>query len=142
MDVENLCADARPSAGLVRQVRDCYTSAVTPGAEDLVVLACNHGAGLEVGLGWPGARLIVRSGPDGADRALLNVLADEKIEARFSGVVIASGDGIFTEAAARLASDGLAVLVVSRARALSKRLRLAAQSVVDFPWPDLDAEAA
>lgn len=142
VDVENLCADARPSAVLVRRVRDCYTTEVAPGADDLVVLACNHGACLEVGLGWPGARLIVRSGPDGADQALLDVLVDENIEGRFAGVVIASGDDIFTEAAARLAGEGLSVLVVSRARALSKRLRLAAQSVLAFPWPETDAEAA
>ncbi|HAM21428.1 MAG TPA: hypothetical protein DCQ04_03995 [Actinobacteria bacterium] len=142
VDIENLCGTPRPSRRLVQEVRDRYINFVPLGTHDHVVLACNHGACLDVGLGWPGPRLLVRSGHDGADQALLDVLADEGIEVRFTGVVIASGDGIFTEAAARLAQAGLEVLVVSRIAALSKRLTLAAHRIVVFPWPDLAVEAA
>ena len=61
---------------------------------------------------------MVRSGVDGADRALLSVVENEGIAVRFEGVVIASGDGIFAEAAALFAGCGLSVTVVSRERAL------------------------
>lgn len=133
IDIENLCGEARPTLATVQAVRRRYLGRIRPNPGDLIVIGCNHGAALNVGLGWPGVRLVVGSGPDGADLRLLDVIADEGIEARFDGVVIASGDGIFTAAAASLAGNGLRVFVVSRTEALANRLRLAAQTLVVFP---------
>jgi hypothetical protein len=70
--------------------------------------------------------MVVGSGPDGADLALLEVLAEHDVEGRFDAVVVASGDGIFTDAVSELAGMGLSTLVISRPEALSRRLRLAA----------------
>jgi len=142
VDIENLAGEPRPCRATVEALRTLYLHLVQPGPRDHVVLACNHGACLDVGLGWPGARLILRSGPDGADRALLGVLSSEHVEARYLAAVIASGDGIFTPAAGHLASAGLGVTVVSRRLSLSKRLRMAAQQVLTFDWPISEAEAA
>lgn len=125
IDVENLCGYPRPSDREVRAVRDEYAAAVCIGRHDHVVLAVNHGAALEVGACWPG-RLILGSGPDGADLALLAVATHEAIAVRFDEVVIASGDGIFADLAARLTAAGVAVRVVSRLQSLSRRLQLAA----------------
>jgi hypothetical protein len=142
VDIENVCGNARPGILDVHAMREHYQELVCPVPDDHVVVACNHGAALNVGLGWPGARMMMRSGVDGADRALLSVVENEGIAVRFEGVVIASGDGIFAEAAALLAGCGLSVTVVSRERALSRRLRLAAACVRTFNLPQFDKDAA
>lgn len=124
IEIENLLGAPRPTLAAVRAARAAYEAQVTVGPDDLVVVACNHGAALPVGLAFEHSRLVVRSGPDGADLALLQVL-DEHNLGRFDRVVVASGDGAFTLAVARLASLGLEPLVVSRPRALARSLRMA-----------------
>jgi hypothetical protein len=54
-------------------------------------------------------------------------------------LVIGSGDHLFAEEAARLATQGVWVTVVSRRRSLSPRLALAAREVI---FLDTAAEAA
>lgn len=126
IDIENLHGEPRPAAESVCQARTVYEAHVVVGENDLVVVACNHGCALDVGLAYAGARLVVRSGPDGADLALLEVLAEHDVGGRFDAVVVASGDGIFTDAVSALAAVGLPTLVVSRPESLSRTLRLAA----------------
>jgi hypothetical protein len=130
VDVENLLGCARPTAEEARACRAEYNERAAVASGDLVIVACNHGAAVAVGLGWAGARLLLRSGPDGADLALLGVIARECIEDRFTAVVVASGDGCFADAVARLGRLGLEVTVVSKAQALSRRLELAAKHVL------------
>lgn len=129
VDIENLTGTPTPTGDAVRSWRQEYTSRFVASG-DFVVVASNHLAFATVGFAWTGARHLVRSGPDGADLALLDVIADERVEKRFSSVVIASGDGIFTEAAAWLASHGVQVKVVTRPGSLARRLQLAAGCVV------------
>jgi len=126
IDVENLLGDPRPGPANVRRARDTYESHVEVGEHDLVVVACNHGCALEVGLAYTDARLVVRSGPDGADLALLDVLSEYDLPGRFDAVVVASGDGIFSHAVAAVGALGLATLVVSRPESLARSLQLAA----------------
>jgi hypothetical protein len=85
-----------------------------------------------VGFSWPGARYLWRSGPDGADLALLEVMTGESVSDRFESVVVASGDGRFADTVAWLARCGVHVTVVANQRALSRQLRLAATVVVLF----------
>jgi hypothetical protein len=99
---------------------------------DQCVVACNHGVAADVGYGWPGVRLLWRSGRDGADLALLDVLLEESVAERFSHVVVASGDGIFTDPVSRLGRHGVHVTVVANRGQLSRRLELAAAAVVYF----------
>jgi hypothetical protein len=139
VDIENVCGNARPLRHDVEMARRCYEELMSPGADDHFVIACNHGACIEVGLAWLGARLVVRSGPDGADLALLGILDHEDIPSRFGRVVIASGDGIFADVADQLASEGVEVTVVSLEHSLSRRLRLAAGRVRLIPRPHRDA---
>ncbi|MGH9169721.1 MAG: NYN domain-containing protein [Acidimicrobiales bacterium] len=130
VDIENLVGCPRPTLAMATACRDEYANRLRIGNDDLVVLACNHGAALEVGPAWPGCRLRVRSGPDGADRALLDVLKSESVEDRFGSVVIGSGDGCFTEAVAQLRVAGIEVTVAATAHSLSRRLALVASRVV------------
>ncbi len=131
VDVENLLGIARPTLADVEACYEAYRPMI--GDRDLVVVACKHGAFAAVAWGWPGARRLVRSGDNGADRALLDVLTRERVEERFELVAVASGDGIFTDTVARLGGLGVSVTVVSRPAALSRRLRMAARHVLELP---------
>jgi hypothetical protein len=130
VDIENLAACSAPSQGQVCTVHHCYTERMALGAFDQVVVASSHLTLLNAALGWPHARYRVRSGHDGADLELIDVLMHESVITRFARIVIASGDGIFTPAAARLASAGVWVTVVSRRSSLSAQLALAARQVI------------
>jgi hypothetical protein len=135
VDIENLAGAAIPTLARVTEVQGQYLACLGFGAEDQVVLATNHLALLNAGLGWPHARYRVRSGRDGADRELLDVLEHENVAARFSHVVIGSGDGGFGRAAASLAARGVFVTVVSRWGSLAYELAKAASNVIYLDRP-------
>jgi hypothetical protein len=139
VDIENLAGDPRPSLGQVRQALSLYTWCLALGPMDQVEVASSHLTLLNAALGWPHAHYRVRSGADGADLALLDVLRHENVAARFTHVTIASGDHLFAEEAAHLAAQGVWVTVVSRRRSLSRQLELAAREVI---FLDTAAEAA
>jgi len=79
---------------------------------------------------WPGARHLRRSGHDGADLALIEILTGESVAERFAAVIVASGDGLFAGPVARLGADGVVVTVVANRRSLSRQLALAARRLV------------
>lgn len=142
VDIENLAGTGRPDERHVARLCRAYAARVGIGPLDQVVIGCNHMAMPAAWHGWPGARYLVRSGPDGADTELLAVLAGEDVAARFPQVAIASGDGIFTPAAAGLAAAGCQVTVVSRSAALATALRLAAPRVIYLDTPATPATPA
>ena len=85
---------------------------------------------------WPSRsarRHLWRSGPDGADLALLDVLENERVDERFERVTICSGDGIFVPSAAWLAGADVDVTVVSLPGHLATRLQFAARNVTLLP---------
>jgi hypothetical protein len=130
IDIENLAGSSLPCLGQVRQALGLYADCLALGAMDQVEVASSHLTLLNAALGWPNAHYRVRSGPDGADLALLDVLQHENVANRFTHVAIGSGDHLFAEEAARLAAQGVWVTVVSRQRSLSARLKLAAREVL------------
>lgn len=131
VDVENLAGTALPDTNAVARLRTVYEERVDLGEHDQVVIACNHLALIDVAVGWgcDKARYRVRSGADGADLELLDVLQLEHVADRFTHVVIASGDGAFASAAATLAARGCRVTVLTRRESLSARLALSAHAV-------------
>jgi hypothetical protein len=135
VDIENLAGAAIPTLVQVNEVQDWYQTRLGFGADDQAVLAASHLGLLNAALGWPHARYRVRSGRDGADLALLDVLEHEDVAARFTQVVIGSGDGIFGRVAASLAARGVRVTVVSRPGSLAAGLARAAQDVVYLEIP-------
>jgi hypothetical protein len=139
IDIENLVGDSLPSLSQVRQAHADYVAALALGEMDQVEVASSHLTLLSAALGWPSAHYRIRSGPDGADLALLDVLRYENVAKRFTHVAIGSGDHIFADEAARLATKGVWVTVVSRRCSLSPRLALAAREVI---FLDAMAEAA
>ena len=90
---------------------------------------------------FPFLRYRVRSGKDGADLALIDVLEHENVAARFSHVVIGSGDGIFGHSAASLAARGVRITVVSRPGSLSSGLARIAGDVIYLDLPRIATAA-
>lgn len=129
VDIENLAATPSPSCDDVVAAIHALGEAIPGFASAHVVVACSHRAALQVGVAVGRCRRLWRSGPDGADLALLEVLDTERIEERFERVTVCSGDGIFADAVARLAGCGIDVGVVAIEGRLSARLRLAARRV-------------
>jgi hypothetical protein len=139
VDIENLAGTASPTLVQVSKVQGLYLARLGFGADDQVVMAASHVGLLNAALGWPHARYRVRSGRDGADKELLDVLLHEDIAARFTHVVIGSGDGGFGQAAAILAAHGVPVTVASRPDSLSAHLRKVASTVVYLEVPQAAA---
>ena len=139
VDIENLAGSRRPTLGQVSRARHLYLERIGFEAMDQVEVASSHLTLVNAAVGWPHAHYRARSGPDGADLALLDVLQHEDVARRFTRVVIGSGDHLFAAEAARLAALGVWVTVVSRKHSLSPRLALAAHDVI---FLDSLAEAA
>jgi hypothetical protein len=135
VDIENLVGAALPTLDLVSAVQGRYLASLAFGADDQVVLAASHLGLLNAGLGWPHARYRVRSGKDGADLELIDVLEHENVAARFTHVVIGSGDGLFGHAAASLAARGVHITVVSRWGSLAYDLAKVAGDVIYLDRP-------
>jgi hypothetical protein len=141
VDIENLLGTANPRCHEVAEIARLYAAVAGVAPGDHVVIASSHHCAESAWFGWPpNARRLVRSGPNGADRALVEVLEHEEVERRFPRVVMGSGDGLFAEASARLQAGGVEVTVVTRAGSLSGRLRLATLDVRFID--DLPAEGA
>jgi hypothetical protein len=141
VDVENLAGTASPTqaqaaavAGLVAEVIQNFDGAQ-------VVIACSHHAALVVAFAFRSARQLWRSGPNGADLALLEVLETERVDERFQYVTVCSGDGIFSDVVAWLGSRQVEVTVVALRGHLSTRLRLAARHVHEVPVALVAVEA-
>jgi hypothetical protein len=133
IDVENITATPSPTAEEVETAM-ALLRGVLPGFDDAPqIVACSHHAASTVAFAFPSARHLWRSGEDGADLALLDVLQNERVNERFESIIICSGDGIFTEAAAWLAEADVDVTVVSLPGHLAARLRLAARGVTLLP---------
>jgi len=80
-------------------------------------------------------RRILKSGPNGADLALLDSIDAETISERYSRVVIGSGDNIFAPIARYLVNQGVEVIVISRPESLGKALSLVATEVLLISQP-------
>jgi hypothetical protein len=129
IDIENLAGIALPTAVEVEMIREAYVAAVEVGPEDLTVIGSSHSAARVVWWSWPGARRLVRSGPNGAGLALLQSIEAERLADRCERVAIGSGNGIFAEACARLQAAGCEVTVACRDESLSRALRFAVRDV-------------
>lgn len=129
VDIENLLGGACLHRRQVKWAKSMLSTTLSLRAPDHVVVGISHVGLLPVGCNWPRIRYVVRSGPDGADLALLDVL-DEDVSARFDEVVIASGDGAFTAAVWELEDSGVSTTVLARPGTLARSLESAASRVL------------
>lgn len=123
VDIENLTGSPRPTWPEAGAAMGELVRLVPPTTGDHVVVGASRVLGLDVKRWWPDVRVVTGAGPDGADLALLDVVADAPwIAARYDRIVVASGDHIFVPAVATLRLLGPVVGVVSRAGSLSRDL--------------------
>lgn len=140
VDLENLVGGADPSALVLDQAVQAL--ATLRDSSNQVVVAASHHLAARAAWRLPWVRWRWRSGPDGADLALVEVLDHERVSERFAAVVLVSGDEIFAEPLAALAAAGTRTTVISSRRALSRRLRLAAQVVIETDGTEVFHDAA
>lgn len=133
IDIENLAGTASPTREEVEAVVEGLRDVVPGFDDDQKIVACSHHAAQIVAFSFPRARHLWRSGVDGADLALLDVLDNEHVEERFERLTICSGDGIFATSAAWLAGAGVEVAAVALPDHLAARLQLAALRVSLLP---------
>lgn len=138
VDIENVAGGAVLTTEQATRARRAVEETVPSSGDELIVIGTSHVGLLASRIAWPGPRIVVRSGSDGADLALLEVLTTERVEERFDSVVLVSGDGIFTDAVAAVEARGVDVTVVAHVDGCAKRLRLAASRTVFLE----DADAA
>src|SRR5437870_5832613 len=109
VDIENVAGGAVVTKAMAEWARNVVESALNVVNGEQVVIGTSHLGLFNAKSAWPCARMKVRSGQDGADIELLDVLATEDLARRFDEVVVVSGDGIFADAVARLGGSGVQV---------------------------------
>lgn len=137
LDFENLAGGPEPCEIHFQRIRQ-IVEGVVGDVPAPIIAACSHHAARTMSFLWPAARWKWRSGRDGADLALLDELDVDWISQRFTRLVLGTGDGIFAGVVSQLGLSGTKVEVVSRRRALSRRLRMAAST--SFTFEDLADE--
>jgi len=133
VDIEQLVEGPAALNWAVEQRHDGLQALYPEGSDCLYEVAYSHWAARTMRFAFPGGRHRWRSGPDGADLALLDVVHTELLHRRFGEAVIASGDRIFVEAVALLHSHGISCTVVADPAHLSRRLRMIADNIVELP---------
>jgi hypothetical protein len=128
IDLENAARSCDLSLADVARTQARIMAAVPRGEYDHTVVAVSHHNALAAYFGWSGpTQRLARSGQDGADTALLEVVADHSwVASRYDRVVVASGDHAFAEAVAALKATRLHVIVIAPDTGLSARMKLAA----------------
>ncbi len=129
VDLENLAGGPCHTEDCAVWVRRRLADAGVLRAGDQVTVAVDESALPSVAWAWRGSVCRWGHGKDGADLALVSELAD-RVHERFDEVVVASGDGIFTDTVARLVDEGVRVTVAAHGTGLSGRLARAASDVV------------
>lgn len=126
VDIENVIGGPVRCIAQVARAKETLTQVLGLAGNEHIVVGVSHNGLLSTGLGWSDSRVVVRSGPSGADMALLQVIVDENIASRFDEVVLVSGDGIFTDVICWLGRQGVPVTLVARPDSCARSLRLAA----------------
>src|SRR3954453_2091908 len=96
VDIENLIGGAVLHPTEAAWARRRLTEAAALTERDQVVIGTSHVGLIHIGTAWTRQRYVVGSGPNGADLALLEVLAGN-LPAKYDELVLASGDGIFAD---------------------------------------------
>jgi hypothetical protein len=117
LNVENVVGGARRRPSLVEWAQRELFGAIGAQPDEHVVIGISEAGWLAVG----------------AVSAIVQMLTDENVVARFSEFVLVIGDGIFSETIAAVAPAGLPTAVVAHRDGLAHRLRMVAAQVIYLP---------
>ena len=131
IDLENLIEGGpRAVASRHADAIQRFQEVARPSQRDHLIVGVNPALMLVAFTAFPSGRVVVGGGKDGADHAILHTIDPiESCATLYYRLVIASGDGIFADAAARFAHLGLRVDVVARGGTVSRALATAAHGV-------------
>ncbi len=142
VDIENLMGGPRAGPSVIEWAVSAYQGTVPLAEGDHPVIGSNPYLWPCVDRCWSSARLVGRHGPDGADKALKEVVKNvDFILPRYDRIVVGSGDGDFLDVVWKYRARHLVVEVVARRRSLSRELAEAASRVWILPEPDFDLAA-
>lgn len=138
LDLENLAGGPRFGVSTARRLVMAVLRTTKARHGDHVIVGCNPALGVTVAEAWPRARLVVRSGRDGADQALIDAAEPADIARRYRRLVLGSGDHLFAPLAGAARRLGVRVTVVGRQGAISQHLVPFADEVLTIvPQPIL-----
>ena len=132
IDVENLLG-AEHILPIAPGFGSLYRECSGAGPDDLLLVGADRAHLFGLRGAFPGAHVVVGTGPDGADDALIDALDLSTIARGHDSIVIASGDHRFAGLAAGARSVGLEVVVLARRAGLHRMLGAQADRVVVFP---------
>lgn len=140
VDIENVAGRGALTEKTAARAMRHVASACRLNNHDVVVIGASHPRNAFVAaLQAPSARIVLRSGKDGADLALKNVLRHERIAERFEEVVIVSGDHAFAKEVQTLESEGVRVTVAARRGSSSHALTHSASRTLYFRRQSISA---
>jgi hypothetical protein len=142
IDLENVVGCGHVTEWGAQQARSAYLASGVVALGDHVILAVSHHNLLAAGYGWPDARHVVRSGEDGADLALQEVMATENLQTRFGNCIVVTGDGGFAEAVAAMNRTGFPAGVIAPLGRLSAALKLAAAASRELDFATATPQAS
>ena len=136
VDLENLLFGGHER--VVESVLDDRSAAILAIAQarrvgDQLVVGCNPRLAFEARTAFPGARLVTRTGENGADAALIDAFDSDHAASRFTELCIVSGDHAFADLAHHARDAGMTIRVVAPKFGLSAALRLQADVAVLLP---------
>lgn len=126
LDLENMVGAGHIREAEARLAREIYLATAVVSANDHVIVGVSHHNAFVAKSVFADARVVVKSGFDGADLALQEVMAVENLHTRFGSAILVTGDGGFAHPVAALIGTGLKVGVIAPRGHLSRALKLAA----------------
>lgn len=137
LDIENLCGTADLYPEIVTSTFADYLQVTKAAPHDLFTVSTSHHNQKVAAFALRAIRslhlLPPRSGPDGADMALIDGIAAARMNKDIDRICIGSGDHIFAFALTRLNNLGFHTTAVSRPEACSLHITRAASRVVYLP---------
>lgn len=126
VDIENVVGGAVRTPDMVAWARFILKMKLGLNESDQVVIAASHIGQSSIKKEWGSARLLVKSGQDGADLAIVESLSTESYAERYGEIILVSGDGIFAELVGQLRAQGVIVTVAGWQGRTATRLKFAA----------------
>lgn len=143
IDLENLVGGPNAPDELIRRVWACYAHGVPRRKDDQVRVGSSR---LFASRSWwmlpTWVSRYARDGKDGGEQVILDSIDLHYVSDRFGKIVIASGDGAFTQLASDARTMGIHVHQVTGLGLASKRLREAAHTRSKLRVPSLWNPAA
>ena len=129
LDIENYCRKGDLSEQDVSAAKSRILDLIPLKAGDLLIIGTSHESNFTACcFAWPGARVTLKRGHDGADMALIEAARQLNLKS-FAAVILISGDGIFSSIVQGIRTSGIPVMVVANKTALSGKLSNAASRI-------------